>query len=203
MSIAFSPPKLGPRMAGTLMTPEEFDSVEEWDDEYRYELIHGVLVVSPVPLPQETGPNELLGHWLLNYRDVHTLGLVVDYTLPSQHVRTRDSRRRADRLIWVGLGRLPKVKIDIPAIAVEFVSGSKRDRHRDYVEKRSEYLDLGILEYWIPDRFRRIFTVFLGDGTELVVNEGEIYRTELLPGFELPVGPLLQAADMWEDDEDE
>jgi hypothetical protein len=34
MSIAqvLAPPKLGPESAGVLMTPEEFDAIEEWDD---------------------------------------------------------------------------------------------------------------------------------------------------------------------------
>lgn len=34
---------LGLELNGTLMTPEEFDAVEEYDEDYRYELIHGVL----------------------------------------------------------------------------------------------------------------------------------------------------------------
>ena len=38
------------------MTPEEFDALEEYDENYRYELVHGVLVVTPIPLAEETGP---------------------------------------------------------------------------------------------------------------------------------------------------
>ena len=34
---------------GMLMTPEEFDAVTDYDDRFTYELIHGVLIVSPVP----------------------------------------------------------------------------------------------------------------------------------------------------------
>jgi len=190
---------LGPGLAGTLMTPEEFDAVEDYDEDYRYELIRGVLIVTPVPLPQEAGPNELLGHWLLTYRDQHPQGAALDYSLMEQYVRTEDSRRRADRLIWAGLGRLPKVKRDVPTIAVEFVSASKRDRWRDYIEKRNEYLALGVLEYWIIDRFRRTLTVCRADAEDRIVAEGETYRPALLPGFELPLPPLLAAADMWDD----
>ena len=191
---------LGPGLAGTLMTPEEFDAVEDYDEDYRYELIRGVLVVTPVPLPQETGPNELLGYWLLGYRERHPQGAALDYSLMEQYVRTANGRRRADRLIWTGLGRLPRVKHDVPTVAIEFVSGSRRDRRRDYVEKRGEYLALGIVEYWIVDRFRRTLTVCRADAADLVVPEGETYRPAPLPGFELPVAPLLAAADMWEDD---
>jgi len=61
---------LSPDMAGTLMTPEEFDAAEvDPDDGSRYELIHGVLVVTPIPADAEVGPNELLGHWLLHAAD--------------------------------------------------------------------------------------------------------------------------------------
>jgi len=195
---------LGPELAGTLMTPEEFDAVEEYDDLYRYELIHGVLVVNPIPLAQETGPNELLGHLLLVYKDNHPQGSSLDQTLPEQYVRTRDSRRRADRLIWTGLGRVPKLKRDLPSIVVEFVSAAKRDRHRDYVEKREEYMALGIREYWIIDRSRRQMTVYIGqpDGVrEQIVAETDNYRTDLLPGFELPLARILASADMWRQQE--
>ena len=48
-------PILGPESAGMLMTPEEFDAVNDYDENYRYELIHGVLVVNPIPNPEETG----------------------------------------------------------------------------------------------------------------------------------------------------
>src|SRR5439155_13482440 len=108
-----APMMLGPDLAGALLTPEEFDAIGEWDENYRYELIHGVLVVTPIPSAEETGPNEELGRWLLNYREQHAQGSSLDYTYPEQYVRTRTGRRRADRLIWVGLGRLPNRRVDL------------------------------------------------------------------------------------------
>ena len=47
---------LGLGLAGMLMTPEEFDAIDEADENYKYELIHGVLVVTPPPLEEERGP---------------------------------------------------------------------------------------------------------------------------------------------------
>src|SRR5947209_5134073 len=93
---------LGLESAGLLMTPEEFDAIEEYDENYCYELVNGVLVVTPVPLAEETGPNELLGHWLLTCQESHPQGKALDYSLPQQYVRTPTSRRLADRLIWTG-----------------------------------------------------------------------------------------------------
>jgi Uma2 family endonuclease len=192
------PIMLGPDLAGALLTPEEFDAVEEWDENHRYELIHGVLVVTPIPSVEETGPNEELGRWLLNYREQHPQGSALDYTYPEQYVRTRTGRRRADRLIWVGLGRMPNRHMDLPAIAVEFVSAGKRNWRRDYEEKRREYMEIGLQEYWVFDRFRRILTLYRNQPTglsEVVVQESETYSTPSLPGFELPLARLLALAD--------
>ncbi|MBI3465235.1 MAG: Uma2 family endonuclease [Planctomycetes bacterium] len=191
---------LGLESAGLLMTPEEFDAIEEYDENYRYELVHGVLVVNPIPLAEETGPNDVLGFFLRSYQEQHPQGEALDDTLPQQYVRTRTSRRLADRLIWTGLGRLPDVRRDLPTIAVEFVSAGQRNQRRDYVDKRREYLEAGIREYWIIDRFRRTLTVILNTPTgpeEKVVTEKETYQSPLLPGFEVPLARLLAAADRW------
>jgi Uma2 family endonuclease len=189
---------LGPEAAGLLMTPEEFDAIEEYDENYLYELVRGVLVVNPIPLPEETGPNELLGYWLLDYKRHHPRGAALDDTLPQQYVRTATSRRLAERLIWAGLGWLPNPRRDLPAIAVEFVSAGRRKRRRDYVDKAQEYRDAGIVEYWIFDRFQRTLTVIHNLATgpqEQVIAENGSYSSPLLPGFEFPLAPLLEAAD--------
>lgn len=190
---------LGPDWNGAILTPDEFDAVDEYDDNYTYELVHGVVVVNPIPLESEVGPNEMLGHWLLVYKETHPQGSALNLSLPERYIRTKDSRRRADRVIWAGLGRLPNWKRELPTIAAEFVSRDKRDRHRDYVEKREEYMEIGIQEYWLFDRFERIMTVYRrsrsGRVREIVVREHETYTTPLLPGFELPLAKLLEVAD--------
>ena len=194
---------LCPELAGTLMTPEEFDAVDEYEEGYRYELVHGVLVVNPIPLPEETDPNEELGSWLRTYRQQNPG--VIDVTMPQQYIRTSTGRRLADRVIWAGLGRVPDRRRDVPAIAVEFVSRSRRDRQRDYVDKRQEYIAAGVAEYWIIDRFRRTLTV-VRPGPEgpvdQVIAEMETFTTPLLPGFELPLARLLAVADRWAEPDD-
>ena len=192
---------LGPDLNGTLMTPEEFDAIEEYDENYVYELIHGVLIVNPIPLEGEVGPNEYLGHLLLAYWERDLQYSALNATLPERYIRTKDSRRRADRVIWAGLGRVPDWKNDLPNIAVEFVSRARRDRVRDYEEKQREYMALGIDEYWIIDRFRRIMTVVLNGrkGPKVrIVREHETYSIPLLPGFELPLARLLEIADRFD-----
>lgn len=190
-----------PRLAGTLMTLEEFDAIRTWVPGWRYELIHGVLIVSPLPREGEMDPNEELGRWLRNYQEDHPDGKHLDCTLMERIVKTRQSRRRADRVLWVGLGRLPDPETDVPSVVAEFVSKRKRDRQRDYQEKRDEYMEIAVSEYWIIDRFRRIMTVIRnqpGGPVEIVVQENETYRTPLLPGFELPLANLLAVGNRWE-----
>ncbi|OYW11029.1 MAG: hypothetical protein B7Z55_19930, partial [Planctomycetales bacterium 12-60-4] len=113
-------------------------------------------------------------------------GNALDLTLFERYVYLPDgSRRKADRVIWAGLGRRPNPKTDVPAIVVEFVLASKRDQHRDYVTKRREYLALGVKEYWVIDRFRGEMSVFR-PGEQVLVKRGESYSPALLPGFILP-----------------
>jgi Uma2 family endonuclease len=195
-----APPVLGAESAGMLMTPEEFDLVTEYDDGFRYELIREVLVVTPIPAEAEATPNDELGAMLRQYQREHPQCAALDETLPERYIRTESGRRRADRVIWVGLARRPNPVIDIRAIAVEFVSASRRDRHRDYTEKRLEYRSAGVIEYWIVDRFHRQMTVCRNGAHqpgEVIVTKEEIYRTPLLPGFELPLERLLAIADRW------
>jgi Uma2 family endonuclease len=191
--------KLGRHSAGMLLTPKEFDAITEYDDRYCYELINGVVVVSPLPSEAEGDPNEELGFFLRSYQYQHPQGSNQNLTLQERYVLT-ENRRRADRLIWAGLGRLPDPEVDLATIAVEFVSRGKRNQLRDYLEKRREYLAAGVKEFWLMDRFRRIMTVYRkkpGKAGEQVIREGEIYRPTLLPGFELDLARLLAVADRW------
>lgn len=198
MSIA-EVPRIGLASAGMPMTPEEFDAIGDYDDNYDYELINGVLVVTPIPLEEESEPNEELGYWLRRYRDDHPEGGRLDLTLAERHVRVGSNRRRADRVIWAGLGRKPDTDVDPPTIVVEFVSEGRRNWLRDSVEKQREYLAIGVVEYWVIDRFRRTMTVYRNDQAEQVAPEADIYHTDLLPGFDLPLADLLAIADRWAD----
>jgi Uma2 family endonuclease len=196
-------PVVGPHSNGIILSPEEFDRAD-FEDGWRYELINGVLVVSPIPSPNEADPNDELGYLLRSYQEHHPQGATLDLTLPERIVKTGANRRRADRLIWAGLGRLPR-RGETPTITAEFVSPGRSNRLRDYEIKRDEYLAIGIQEYWIFDRFDDCLVVFKRQGNKVkkrVLRHDQTYRTPLLPGFELPVGRLLDLATRWGESED-
>jgi Uma2 family endonuclease len=194
--------RLGLGSSGISMTPEEFDNLPDsvFTRGLRYELIRGVLIVTPPPGNAEIDPNEDLGFLLRTYQEYHPQGSVIDKVLSEQTIYATPNRRRADRAIWTGVGRVPDVEKDVPTIVVEFVSAKKRDHRRDYVEKLAEYLAIGVREYWIIDRFSRIMTVYLNRpewALSRVIREAETYQTDLLPGFTLPIARLLARADDW------
>jgi Uma2 family endonuclease len=183
---------------GTLMTPEEFDAATDWDEEYFYELINGLLIVTPYPSAGERGMNDVLAQRLLNFRDQVPEGLHLNVTLPGHTLATGDNRRRADRVTWCGLDDDPDVMRDVPQVVVEMVSADRRDRRRDYETKRNEYSQIGVLEYWIIDRFQRRVTVvrFSESGeTETLLTEANVLTTPLLPGLEIPLARLFATAD--------
>src|SRR6478609_3738490 len=108
--------RIGLRSAGLPITPEEFDAIPPaaFDDRYRYELIRGVLVVTPAVQDAEADPNDDLGHLLRTYQETNPEGSALDQTMPERTVPGTPNRRRCDRAIWAGLGRIPDTKKDVP-----------------------------------------------------------------------------------------
>ena len=202
-------PLIGPHSAGIAMTPEEYEALppEEWERGYRYEVIHGVLVVSPPAGESHQSPNEYLGHLLLTYKEQHANGMLLDRATFEKQVRTSAGFRVCDRALWIGFGRKIKVRKDVPTIIIEFVSKGKRAYLRDYDEKRNEYLTIGVKEYWVIDRFREQMTVYFAPPAtpdhRVVARSEKIYATPLLPGFELPLDKLLTLAEEGAEAEEE
>lgn len=196
--------RLGPESNGLRLSPRQYDRAE-FEPGWRYELVNGVLIVSTPPLENERDPNGELEYWLRSYRDDHEQGQHLDLTLSEYEILIGNDRRRADRAIWCGLGRLPR-RGEMPTIVVEFVSSGRRNWVRDNETKRDEYLSVGIREYWIFNRFDRTLTVWSKTASgrrKRVVRESQSYHTDLLPGFELPLKRLLEFATRWDDESSE
>jgi Uma2 family endonuclease len=84
----------------------------------------------------------------------------------------------------------------LPEIVVEVVSPGSETR--DYVEKREEYLQFGVREYWIIDFDKRQMLALRrsrGKWVERIVRPGDAYHTSLLPGFELDLARIFREAE--------
>jgi Uma2 family endonuclease len=82
----------------------------------------------------------------------------------------------------------------IPELVFETVSGGGEDRKRDYVDKRAEYLRIGVKEYVIVDRFQGRMTVLRrvrGRFVETQLGSRDTYTTPLLPGLKIPLKEIL------------
>jgi Uma2 family endonuclease len=194
---ASAPLEFGPAHNGILLTAEEFDSAR-FTPGFRYELLHGVLIVKPAPSLSERDSNDELGHRLRAYRETHPRGPALDATAPEHELKIGSHRRRADRGIWCGLGRLPRPD-EPPAIVIEFVSAGRRSRERDDEEKLIEYPTIGVREHWGFDRFTQRLTnyQFGPPLRKRVLTKSQTLRTPLLPGFVLPLAQLFALANRW------
>jgi len=85
-------------------------------------------------------------------------------------------------------------------LVMEVVSPEPRDRDRDWIEKRREYAESKIPEYWIVDPNDESITVLSLDYNNFAYKEqgvfrsGEMASSLLLPGFEIEVTECFMAA---------
>lgn len=184
-----------------LLTPEEFDAVQEYDDCYRYELMFGVLVVNDFVETPIASASQLLGFLLLDRYDSPSMqeGQVIA-SLPGRYIPTKQSRWRVDRVIWIGPGPLYELCKKVPAIAVDFVPEARRGRILDYDIRRREFASAGVKEYWVIDRFERrmhVHRLTKRSVASLSLGADKSYSTPLLPEFVLPISRLFRDMNRW------
>lgn len=186
---------LGPGDQGRALTLRQFERAD-FEEGWLYELARGILVVTEVPNPEHGLIVGRLARLFILHDEAHP-GLIT-FRAGGGECRLRlpgmKSDRHPDQAVYFDPapeGRNPWTRW-VPRIVVEVVSPESEDR--DYVEKREEYLRLGVLEYWILDPFRRRMLVLRRDGDtwrEVPVDDAGTYRTRLLPGLVVRPGELL------------
>jgi Uma2 family endonuclease len=143
---------------GRALTVEDMENMP--DDEFRYELDDGVLIVSPAPSS-------------LHQRVVFRLAQVLDAAcppdfevIPGVGVNINRYQHRVPDVAVVRAGSMDTVFQERPpALAVEVAS--PRTRLYDRNRKKDVYEQFGIVSYWIaePDRDKPELTAFqLRDG---------------------------------------
>jgi Uma2 family endonuclease len=188
--------RIGPADRGRKMTLDEFRDAEE-EPGYRYELARGVLEVIDIPKTPHRRVVSNLFDLAANYKREHRG--VIDYYGGGTEVRIwkagMDMARHPDfGIVFVG-APIDEEGDLTPYLVAEVISASSKKR--DYEEKRQDYLDYGVREYWIVDPTRRQLTrlVRRGEGAEAgwderVLGGDEALESPQLPGLVATVGDL-------------
>jgi Uma2 family endonuclease len=171
------------------------------DDGQRHELIDGEHYVSPSPNPRHQrilfNLTMLLGSWL----ERHPVGRV--YFAPLDVVLSHFDVVEPD-LLFLSNERMAKVLTGqnvrgAPELAVEI--GSPGTRQRDETIKRRLYERSGVSEYWVVDPELDLVRVYRRESagstefslpTELSREAGDVLRTPLLPGLEMPLARIFR-----------
>jgi Uma2 family endonuclease len=184
---------LGKQDEGRPVTADEF-ATALFDEPWTYERAHGRLVVMS---PEGTGHVTKASPWrdrLGAYNLAHP-GIISVVTSQAWVRIDTDNDRIGDIGVYlVHEGRTLAIPGDPPDLIYEVVSPGRRNRQRDYVEKRADYHRVGVREYVIIDPAERRVTVLTHDAGgyhEQVLTMTDTYRTPLLPGFEVVLAEVL------------
>lgn len=161
------------------------------------EFTDGVLEFLPMPKPSHARLSRYISDLLRAHVLSKNLG---DVFWAPFSVRVGPKKLREPDVMYLRHERIPED--DVPPVGadlvIEIVSGGSRHRNRDYQEKRADYAQAGIPEYWIVDPATETFTVLTLNGAEYELlgefGRGAIATSAVLPGFEVNVGDAFTVA---------
>jgi Uma2 family endonuclease len=186
------------------MTLEEFLNYDDGTD-VRYELVNGVLT----PMGAESTLNTRIAVFLLLYfsrfgipndwlgikQYIAVNSLKVTARDPDLIVHSEASARSMDGAKEACL----KPEDPLPSLVIEIVSPGQpgtANYDRDYVEKRREYAERGIPEYWLIDPQRQVvlvLTLWNGKYQEQRFQENQLILSPALPSLNLTAEQVLRA----------
>jgi Uma2 family endonuclease len=163
----------------------------------RLEFSHGYIEFLPMP----TDTHERILLFLFRVLDaIATAGALGEVFFAGTRVRLGAGKYRVPDIVFMKAEHSSRITEDYwdgADLVMEVVSGSDSDRHRDLVEKRGEYAQAGIPEYWIVDPREGQITVLTLQGGEYAVHgifaRGEQATSKLLPGLSVDVTAALAA----------
>lgn len=156
------------------------------DDENRYEIIGGELVVSPPPVVDHQNASQYLSVAL--YHAIEMTGTGWVRTAPIGVRLSPTDIVQPDLVVLsseTSNGPRGKAISDLPAIVVEILSPS--NRRNDLVKKRAQYQTFHVPEYWIVDPIKRTVEVLTLDNHEYAVTVADdgIVRSRVFPAIRL------------------
>lgn len=173
--------------AGLCMTADEYLALGETQE--RYELIHGVVVMSPSPLVRHNAIIARITQQLLAFADQSRAWVV----LPETDVRfTANTVYRPDLVVYRA-ERLPHdaERLDTPPdLIVEVLSPSSKAL--DLITKRNDYERYGVGEYWVIDPETAHVRCWTRQGPRFIDAPvaGDSLASSAVPGFILPLEPI-------------
>lgn len=183
-----------PRSAGLRMTAEEYLQLEE--DRFRYELIDGVICLSPSPTPRHQ-------HVMLRIvTDIHAFleANAVGYVLFGVDVPLRQGPNGGDLVYRPDIvfirseipKPLPERIAAPPQLVVEIIS--ETSRAYDSQTKMADYERVGILEYWLIDPLRGAMTFYRLEAGRYIeaAAQGDRFQSRAIPGFVLDLSRVRQ-----------
>ncbi len=166
-------------------TLEEFEKLSR-EDGWNYELIDGVVMMSPRPAIQH---QIISGNLYAELRNA----LRQKNCIPIQEIDLiLDGQNFVPDLMVIcneSIGELKNYKKP-PLIAIEIISPGSSSR--DHITKRRKYEQLGIQEYWIISPEEKCVTVlsFATDGEEMYC-EGQV-KSSVLPEVVIDLGTIFE-----------
>lgn len=148
-----------PKTKTTIQVRPRFQSFEEYlsyDDgtDKLYELFNGELI----EVPPESGKNVQIATFLLiqfslivGHRRVRGHGLELEVNGEPRNRYPDLTILREEHIKLLAKRNTLRLTMSSPLLVIEVVSPGELQRNRDYIAKRSQYLDCGIPEYWIVD----------------------------------------------------
>ena len=125
------------------------------EDGNRYEVIRGVLLVTPAPRPVHQSAVLQLVMTLEPYTELTRIGRL--FVSPAEVIVDDETMVQPDLFVVPGRGRVPSSwrMTPKPLLAIEVISPSSA--RYDRVDKRRLYSDERVAEYWIVDTDSRVF----------------------------------------------
>ncbi len=195
-----APPLHESSYAGLRLTADEYFELP--DDGKRYELVEGVVLMSPSPsLPHQLIAGEILFQ-LMSHVRTNRSGFVVHETDVSlgKGPLGRDLVYRPE-IIYFRADRAPHAGTrvhTVPDVVVEIVSPGSRSL--DTETKYEDYERAGVKEYWLIDlypRTMRFYRLEKGQFVEAPL-QGDAYESRAVEGFKLDLKPVRAAFEQFE-----
>lgn len=168
-------------------------------DHIRVELVDGCLEVLPAPT---TSHQAIIIFFLIQLREFVAKNQLGQVSFAGIRVRLRDGNFREPDVVFLKKQHLDRCLEEYwegADLVMEVVSGSSKDRKRDYEDKVKDYAEAGIPEYWIVDPDEKRIRVLTLDGTVYKLygdfGPGSQATSVLLPGFAVQVNEALRGED--------